>query len=472
MFLNRMSLTYRVFGGLFLFFLSYYLFQAANYLMLALIGCFEELKRARQDEAEIYAPLAVSSFMVSISVILPAHNEELWIIDSVLSILNQRYAEFELIVVDDGSTDRTVQLLTERFELKHVNNPYTDHFKSGKIKGLYKSAKYPNITLLSKESGAKKAGAVNAGLNIAKHKYICTMDADTVLEEDALLKVMAQVQKDPEHIIGVGSYFGLVNGFKIKDGKIINRRFSRNPIVAYQNLEYIRTFIGNRIAWSRWNAMPNVAGGFGIWRRDALVELGGYDPYFSSEDMDLTFRAHDYVSRNRDKSYRILMLPYCIGWTEGPGDARALSLQRGRWHRVVLETIWRYRYMLFNPKYGRFAFITLPYFVFYEALGVYVEIICIALTAWGFMMAFVNARQFFGVLVFMILFQSFISLLPLLTFTRDRKTFRFRDIAYLSALSFGEFFWYRWVNTFAKLKGTYDFVRGVRVYDMVARNRV
>lgn len=456
----------------FVVFVCYYLLGAAYYLLLNTVGFFEYLQRRREHEQEDYAMLSVSSFTIPVSVIIPARNEELWIADSVQSILNLNYPEFEVIIVDDGSTDRTLAILKDLLKLKFIHNPYTDHFSSGKILGLFKSDKYPKVTVLSKESKGQKAGALNAALNIAKYKFVCTMDADTILEENALLKVMAHVQKEPEKVIGVGSYFGLANGFKIQTGKILERTFSRRPIVTYQNIEYIRSFIGNRIAWSRFNAMPTIAGGFGVWRRDVLLELGGYDPAFSSEDIEFTFRAHDYIARHKKERYRIMMLPYYVAWTEGPSDVRSLIRQRNRWQRVTIETVWRYKYMLFNPKYGSFGFLTFPYFVVYEVFGVFFETASVLITLFGYGMGLLDERMFFGFFLLMVLYQSFISLIPLFAFNRAQEVFRTRDAAYFIFLSLLEFFWYRWILSLGKLSGTFSFLRGVRSFDQVPRLRM
>ena len=420
-------------------------------------------------EEEDHTALSVSSFTVPVSVIIPAHNEELWIGDCVQSVLNLDYPEFEVIVIDDHSTDKTLTILKDLLKLKFIYNPYTDHFSSGKILGLYRSEIYPKVTVISKESGNKKAGAVNAGLNIARYKFVCVMDADTVLESNALLKVMTHVQKDPEKVIGIGSYFGLSNGFKIEDGQIIERNFSRKPVVAYQNLEYIRVFIGNRIAWSKFNVMPTISGGFGVWRRDVLLELGGFDPAFSSEDLEFTFRAHDYVARHKKEKYKILALPYYVGWTEGPADVKSLIQQRDRWQRVTIETVWRYRYMLFNPRYGGFGFFTFPYFFFYEVLGVFFEVASIAITVLGYLMGFLDAQIFIGFFILMFLYQAFVSLLPLFIFNQAQELFKFKDVSYLVLLSLVEFFWYRSFITIGKLSGTLSFLRGVRTHDQVRR---
>ncbi len=459
------------FSAAFAVFVGYYLFLSMYYLVLNMVGFFEYWNRRKEHEEENYAALSVSSFTVPVSIIIPAHNEELWILDCLQSVLNLNYPEFEIVIVDDGSVDKTIPILKDFLKLKFIHNPYIDHFSSGKILGLYRSEKYPKITVLSKESGSKKAGAVNAGLNIAKYKFVCVMDSDTVLENNALLKVMAHVQKDPERIIGIGSYFGLVNGFKIKDGQILERSFSWKPVVAYQTLEYIRTFIGNRIAWSKFNAMPNIAGGFGVWRRDVLLELGGYNTEFSSEDVEFTFRAHCYVAEHKKERYRIMMLPYYVGWTEGPNDVKSLIQQRDRWQRVMIETVWHYKYMLFNPKYGSFGFVTFPYFLFYEVLGVFFESASVAITVWGYLAGVLNTGIFFGFFILMILYQAFISLIPLFTFNRAQEIFKSKDAAYLVLLSLVEFFWYRWIIAWSKFSGTFNFFRGDRTYKMVPRTR-
>lgn len=456
---------------LFLTFFAYFLILTFFYLALVVIGFFEGARRLRESEEEDYPLAYLSSLAIPVSIILPARNEEEWIRDSLLSVLNLNYPKFEVIVVNDGSTDKTMEILDETLKLKSVDMPYVKHFKDGMVHEIFVSELHPNITVISKSGGMKKAGAVNAGLNIAKYDYVCVMDSDTVLEPNALLKTMVYAERAPDKVIGIASSFGLSNGLNIKDGKVVDRSFSYNPIIAYQNLEYIRSFIGNRIAWSRYNAMPNVAGGFGVWRRDVLYELGGFSKEFTCEDIEMTFRVHDYIARNPKKGYRILMLPYYVGWTEGPGNISSLISQRNRWQRVVNETIWKYKYMMLNPRYGSFSFITIPYHLFYEVLGVFFELGSIVMVTVGWIFGILDLKAFVAFLCLMILSQGFISLLTILSFVRNQRIFRMRYILYLTVLGVLEFLFYRWLISLAKLLGTYDFLRGIKVYDQYTRSK-
>jgi len=461
----------KVIYAVFVVSLGYFLILTIYYIFLTVVGSIDQMKKTMQGEREDYSLFYFSSRKPPVSIILPAHNEEGWISDSLQALLGINYPEFEIIVVNDGSTDGTLDILNKILKLKSVDAMYIKHYKDGRLRGVLKSDLYPNVTVIDKDAGYKKAGAVNAGLNVAKHDYVCVMDADTILERDALLKVMAQVEKEPDKIIGVGSYFGLVNGFKIKNGTIMDRSYSYNPIVAYQNVEYIRSFIGNRLAWSRYNAMPIVAGGFGVWRKDVLYDLGGFSSEFTCEDMELTFRAHDYIVKNKDKGYKVLMFPFYVGWTEGPDNISALIMQRNRWQRVVDETVWKYKYMLCNPKYGFFGFLAMPYFVLYEVLGVFMEVIGIVFVTAGWLMGVLNINIFLAYLLFMLLSQSFVSLLSILAFVEGQRLFKIGYIAYLIMLTLTEFFFYRWSISTAKIIGTISYLRGSKSHDQYTRSK-
>lgn len=459
------KLTYFIF----IFFFGYFLLLLAFYLFLAFLGFIEGKKRSWESQTEDYPLVYLASNAISVSIIIPARNEEGWIADALLSVLNLNYPKFEVIIVDDGSVDKTLETVDKILELELLDIPYIKHYKDGVVPKVFKSIKYPNVTVISKDAGMKKAGALNAGLNFARNEYVCFVDADTVLEQNALLKVMAYVDRDPDKIIGIGSYFGLSNDLKIEEGVILERRFFLNPLIAYQNLEYIRSFIGNRIGWSKYNAMPVVAGGFSMWRRDVLYELGGFSADFTCEDIEFTFRAHDYLVKNKDKDYRIVMLPYSIGWTEGPANVASLISQRSRWQRVTNETVARYKYMILNPHFGAFAFITLPYFLLYEVFGVFFEIISIFFVGLGWVLGVLDLKVFLLFILLMSLTQAFTSIFSIFSFVRIQRLFPLRYIIYLIFLSLTEFLWYRWVTSAARLLGTYTFLTGVKEHNQYKR---
>ena len=461
------SISYIVF---FIFF-AYFIVITLFYFFLALVGFFESFKRKHESEKEDYPLFYLSTLTIPVSIIIPAHNEEEWIGDSLSSVLNLNYPKFEVIIVDDGSTDNTFKALDKILALRPIDISYVKHYRDGHIASIYKSTIHPNVTVIHKTVGQKKAGAVNAGLNFAKYDYVCSIDADTVLDPDSLLKVMAHVSRDPDKIIGVGSYFSLVNGLKVKDGKVIEKSYSYNPIIAYQNIEYIRSFIGTRIAWSKYNAMPTVSGGFAVWRKDVLYELGGFALDFTCEDLEFTFRAHDYAVKNKNKGYRILMLPYNVGWTEGPSNMKALISQRERWQRVTNETVWRYKYMLFNPRFGSFAFLALPYFLVYEVFGVFFEITSILIVASSWIAGILEVETFLAFLGLVILSQIFISLLSMFSFVRNYKLFSFKYTCYLIFLTFFEFLLYRWMILISKLCGMYRYFMRVRTHDRYLREK-
>lgn len=465
-----MSITIEKFSYfIFIFFFGYFLFLSVFYLFLAFLGFIEGRKRSWESQEEDYPLSYLASNAISVSIIIPARNEEGWITDALLSVLNLNYPKFEVIIVNDDSQDKTLENVDKVLQLKPLDMPYVKHYQDGVIRQILKSTKYPNVMVINKHKGLKKAGAVNAGLNFARNEYVCVVDADTVLEQNALLKVMAHVGRDPDRIIGIGSYFGLSNDLKIKEGRIIKRFFSLNPLIAYQNLEYIRSFIGNRLGWSKYNAMPIVSGGFSMWRRDVLYELGGFSADFTCEDIEFTFRAHDYLVKNKNKNYKIVMLPYSVGWTEGPSNIASLISQRSRWQRVTDETIAHYKYMIFNPRFGAFAFLTLPYFFLYEVLGVFFEAASILLMGLGWLQGFFSLKIFLLFVIFMALTQAITTIISIFSFVRIQRLFPLHYIIYLIFLSFTETLWYRWIIAAAKLLGTYTFLIGVKEQNQYKR---
>ncbi len=452
----------------FIIFISYFLAQVLYFIVMAIVALIHSRRMTMHLEEDDYSVLFSSDFTVPVTIIVPAHNEERSIEDTVLSLININYPSYEAIIVNDGSTDSTMPVLERLLDLEPTSITYNQRFPDGMVHEIYRSVKYPNFLVISKSGGHKKAGAVNAGLNIARYKYICVIDADTIIEPDAFTNLMSHVEKNPEKIIGIGSYFGLVNGFSVKKGRILKRSFSFNPLIAYQNLEYLRGFIGIRFPWSNLNAVPILAGGFSIWRIDILAKVGGFSENHTCEDMEITFRVRDYIVREKT-GQSILSLPYYTAWTSGPENIKSLISQRERWQRVENESISAYRHMLFNPRFGNFGFITMPYFFFYECLGPFFEAVSYALVFFSFLAGILDVSTFMALFIFMGLAQSVISSYVLAVAMRTVNVFELRYVIYMLVLGLFEMLLYRPIILVAKVQGTLNFFFGVKGFTQYKR---
>ena len=439
------------------------------FFVLLVIAFIENKKRSIEHENENYNIALSSRFTIPVSILIPALNEERTIINSVKSALGQDYPEFEIIVINDGSTDKTMDILKNEFSLEETDIFYRKKVSANNIVGTYRSKQYPNLVVVSKTSGGQKAASLNVALDFSKYRYICTTDADTILEKDALLRTMRPIIKDPDKIVGSGGVLSILNGFVVKDGNIIKRKFSRFALSSFQAIEYIRGHIGNRLSWSRFKSMLCICGGFAIWRKDFLLEMGGFSPDFTCEDLEITFRAHDYIVKNK-KPYKVIMLPHCAAWTEGPGPVKNLIRQRNRWQRVTHETVYHYRHMLFNPKYGWVGFVGAPYFLLYESLGVFFEMASIGILFLGVLLGRIELMNFLLISALMLLCYAVTTLVSLLIFDKNQRMFSMKDLITFITLSFLEFFGYRQIISLARILGTIDFIKGDKKWHKFERN--
>lgn len=301
--------------------LGYLVLTSVVSLVFMLVGALENSVRRRESGNQDYATLTTSRFTIPVSVIVAAYDEEPVIESTIRSLLAFDYPEHEVIVVNDGSTDGTLELLCETFALQPYEVFIRRVFPSEPVRAVYRSRVYPNLIVVDKENGGKADGW-NAGLNVARYRHVCGVDADTVFERDALLKVMRLAVEDPARIIGVTSHITTARDPQQALAAVPGRRpIDRQPLMAYQHLDFLRAFFNNRLAWSRLGFMLCSPGGFQIWRRDVLEEVGGYSTTFTCEDIELTFRVHErFLREGRD--YEIVCLPDNVGVTEGPDTVR------------------------------------------------------------------------------------------------------------------------------------------------------
>ena len=449
--------------------LAYLALVYLSYFALAFVGLVENATRRHESAAEDYETLAASRFTIPVSVVLAAYNEESAIVPTVLSLLDQTYPEFEVIVVNDGSKDGTLARLVREFDLKPYE-VFTKRFvQTEPIRAVYRSAKHPNLIAIDKDNGGK-ADALNAGLNVARFRYICGVDADTVFSKDALLKGMRLVMTDPAHVIGVTSHLSIaLDPSRAMSDPAGRRRLRGKSLLAYQHLDYLRAFFNNRLGWSRLDFMLCAVGAFQIWRRDVIEEVGGFARGFTCEDIELTFRVHEHYLRG-GRRYKILCLPDNVGTTEGPDTVRKLVAQRERWQRVINESVWHYRRMLFNRRYKRVGMLGMPYYVLSEVAAPLFELLAFVSLVLAVALGVFDPKTFVLTLALISFVNGSLTALAILADDLQSRLYAPAELVRLLLLAPLDLVLYRPVLVWARLKGTWRFLRGDKGWYKFERN--
>ncbi|CAG7641160.1 hypothetical protein PAESOLCIP111_04212 [Paenibacillus solanacearum] len=320
-----------------------------------------------------FRELAGSEHVPPVSILVPSHNEELTIVESVRSLMTLEFPVYEIVVVNDGSRDRTLQVLIDTFQLKPQRlSTFRPHVASKPIREVYCSPQYPKLVVIDKANGGK-ADALNAGINVSKYPLVATIDADSLLEKDALIRLVKVYMENPEQHIAIGGNVRIANGSTIEDGRVRAVRLPSQWLPALQYVEYMKAFLGGRIGWSAMNGLLIVSGAFGLFRKDYLIEVGGYEAECPGEDMNIVMKLHKHMLE-RKRPYRIVFCPDAVCWTQAPDTLRVLSAQRRRWIRGNLWNMIRFRSMLFIPKYKMIGWLAMPYTIMYETLSPYVRL--------------------------------------------------------------------------------------------------
>jgi cellulose synthase/poly-beta-1,6-N-acetylglucosamine synthase-like glycosyltransferase len=377
-----------------------YLFSINSiYFVLLVIGFFELLRhRYVRRDARDTAALEVSTLVPPISILAPAMNEAATIRESVRAMLMLRYPEFEVIVINDGSKDETLQLLIEEFHLYKSARYYDETLKTHPIRAVYESMDPIRLVVVDKEHGGK-ADSLNAGLNVARYPLTCAVDSDSVLEQDALLQVGRPFVEDPSRVIAVGGIVRIANGCQISKGQVERVSLPSSWIARFQVVEYLRAFLGGRVAFSSFNCLLVISGAFGVFLKSAVFAVGGYKTDTVGEDMELIVRLHHWA-RKLKRDYRIVFQPEPVCWTEVPESLRILKRQRNRWHRGTVETVWAHKTMIGRAHYGLLGLFAFPYFVLFEMLGPIVELTGYGLTTIGLLLGVLDWR--IGLLFFLV----------------------------------------------------------------------
>ncbi len=346
------------------FFLAFFVVLNLVYLSLNTISLLVVSRYGQWKEMHELPHLLLES-KLPISILAPAFNEEKTIVSSVHSLLQLNYLNYELIVINDGSSDQTLEILKKSFDLLEVPEFHDSPLKTKKIRGAYRSKTHPNFRVIDKENGGK-ADSLNAGLNYCRTPLYCCIDADSMLARNSLQRVVEPFLQD-ETTIATGGTIRIVNGCTTKQGNLLKANLPKNPLALFQIVEYLRAFLFGRMGWSALNGMLIISGAFGAFKKDIVLEVGGYRHNTVGEDMELVVRLHRHMRLNR-RPYQITFVPDPVCWTEAPEDLKTLRNQRIRWQRGLSESLTPHLKLLFNPKGGVISWLAYPFMLFFEFL--------------------------------------------------------------------------------------------------------
>ncbi|WP_126427000.1 glycosyltransferase family 2 protein [Brevibacillus marinus] len=356
-------------------FAVYYVITINSLYFFILLCSFTRIFQIRAHANYSRFPsLAGSEHVPPISILVPAYNEELTIIENVRSLLALHYPRYEVIVINDGSKDQTLQVLIDEFQLVYSQH-MTMHrvLNTANVRGIYHNPAYPNLYVIDKDNGGK-ADSLNAGINLSHYPLIASIDADSLLEKDALIRIAKVYMENPEETVAIGGNVRIGNGCRIEDGVVRDVRLPDKVLPMLQCVEYLKAFLGGRIGWSAINGLIIVSGAFGVFRKDYVIKVGGYRGGYPGEDMNIIIKLHKYMLENK-LPYRVAFCPDAVCWTQAPDTLKILGSQRRRWGRGNLKNMLEFgRHMVLRPRYKVFGLLTLPYNIIFETLNPYFRI--------------------------------------------------------------------------------------------------
>ena len=409
-----------------------------------------------------------SDLALPITVLAPAYNEELTIIQSVKALLALQYPEHEVYVINDGSTDKTLETLITAFDMERTTRTPVAHLQKTKINGIYRSRKYPNLTVIDKQNG-RKADAVNAGLSYALTPLVCIIDADSIIEPDGLLRAAEPFFYDNGKMVAVGGTIRVANGSTVKAGSLQQIGVAKEFVPRVQIVEYLRAFLMARVASARTNTLLLISGAFGLFRRSTLVEVGGLRHDTVGEDLEIMVRLHRHM-RETGQPYDMEFVPDIVCWTEAPHELDSLSNQRARWQQGALETLVRHRRMIGNPRYGRIGLLAIPHVVLEDVIGPPAELIGYLVIPAGALLGILDPMMALAFLFVSVVFGCALSIGTLVLEEKQlRRTQNSRDLVRLGVAAILENFGYRQLNLWYRLRGIRRFMKKDGTWAAVTR---
>ncbi|MGQ4877140.1 glycosyltransferase family 2 protein [Billgrantia sp. LNSP4103-1] len=434
-------------------FIGYFVLLNGGYLLLNLLSMIS-LRRYMRQRAELGEQPPYLGLEPAVSLLVPAYNEAATIRTSILSLLQLQYPEFELVVVNDGSRDETLQVLIDAFELEVHPEPLRRSVPHQEVRNIYRSRRHANLKVIDKANGGK-ADALNAGINAARHGLFCAVDADSILQRDSLLRVVQPFMED-ERTVAAGGTVRIANGSRVSGGYLLEAGIPRNLLARFQIVEYLRAFLFGRLGWSPINAVLIISGAFGLFDRERVAAVGGYSTSTVGEDMELVVRLHRYHRANR-LPYRIHYLPDPICWTEAPEDLGTLGRQRSRWQRGLAESLSRHARLALSRRGGAPGYLAWPFMALFEWLGPLVEVAGYVFMIGGFALGSISPVALTVFLLVAIGMGVLLSVNGLLLETLSFRVYqRRRDMLRLFLVAVLENFGYRQLNTLWRCRGLWQ----------------
>ncbi|MDT5037403.1 MAG: hypothetical protein QOE03_2588 [Micromonosporaceae bacterium] len=443
--------------------LTYFLLINTSYLVLIGLAVIEFVHHARRAPLSGFDETYRSPLTQPVSVLVPAYNEEAGIVESVHAMMALRYPVFEVVIIDDGSTDATFDRLAAEFDLVEVPRVIPrDAPTTGEVLSVHVPRLRPEPLVVVRKVNGGKTDALNTGINLARHPLVCMVDADSILDPQALLSVAKPFADDPLRVVAAGGVVRIANGCTVVAGRIVDTRMPRGWLPRVQVIEYLRAFLLGRTGWSRLGGLLIISGAFGIFRRDLLIELGGLDHHTIGEDAELVVRMHRHLRRSR-RDYRIVFVAEPVSWSEAPSSMRVLGRQRRRWHRGITEILTKHRTAIGNPRYGRIGLVSLPYYLVFELLAPFVELAAVLLVPLGLL---AGSIDYAFAVRFLFVAYGYALLINLIALTVEEYSFhrysRWSDLAAAVAAAVLENVGYRQLTACWRIHGAWSALVGSR----------
>jgi len=455
---------YKLLIGIMVFF-----FSVDTVYLIELLLSIYELQKSRKLRFTFDLDQAFKfRLLPPVSILLPAYNEEKTIVESVRSLLFVRYPEYEILIINDGSKDQTLQILIDAFGLIKTDYVFRRSVETADVRGIYTSKENSRIVVIDKENGGK-ADALNAGINVSRYPYFCAVDADTILGEDALTKLIIPFINDPERTVAVGGVVKSANGAAIQMGRLLKEKLVYNIIVILQSIEYARAFFMGRLGLAAANSLLIISGAFGLFRKEDVLKVNGYKAGSLGEDMMLVVKLHK-LKRQERKKYRITFVSDTVCWTEIPSSLRVLSKQRVRWQMGLLESLFENANMICNPRYGIIGLFAFPFYILTEIVPPFVEIAGYCILGAGIAFHLLPLSLVYRFLLITWAYSLMHNVVALvMEYYGIGTTLKFHHFLIKLFVSLSESLFYRQLNLFYKLKALFKFFTAEREWGSMER---